>query len=275
MPDHWCSAGCGRRCECFRDGDLWCTNSRPFCGSPDCRAKIAKARSSTSTASPVATTTRAQTFVAAVPPRSFAVNTLPTCSVPECGRTCFEGNAICSGETCQVAHGLLRHHTIIEVTDGVCWSCKRNLGHGGCTDQRHKRMFKMLRNNGCVRIVNPTPTRTSFAVPTHQPAYNNNNNNDRCPGYFMQVPAHGFTGPTFVTPGVGPTVSALGPAATRVRIPGVGDMMVARNPPVAPVREIERIVMYDPLQAMAFAHARGQDPARVLLRMQQQGSYLF
>ena len=91
----------------------------------------------------------------------------------------------------------------------------------------------------------------------------------------MQVPAHGFSGPTFVTPGVGPTLSALGPVATRVRIPGAGDMMVARNPPVAPVREIQRIVLYDPADAMGFAFARGQDPSQVLLRMQQQGSYFF
>ena len=265
-----CSGGCGRPCECY--GQKWCNNTRPFCGRQDCNRAFELKEFSKNTTRPststFSTTARANTFVAAAPPRPFPVNTLPICNVPGCGRPCFNGEAICSSESCKVASNLLRNRLTIEVTNGVCWSCKNNLGHSGCTDQRHKRMFKNLRDSGCIRIVNPSPVH--FFTP--QAVYNNNS---ICSGHYIQMPAPGFSGPISATPGFGPTSSAMGFSSARVRINGVGDMMIARNPLVAPVRETRNIVMYDPHEAMAFAFARGQDPARVHLRMQQQGSYSF
>ena len=251
-----CSApGCRCVCQCVRDNHRFCTLSRPWCGHPVCQNVIFKPRDyGSSTIVRNTPTACAATFIAAAPPpRSFVVNAHRICEVLGCGHTCFEENTICGRESCKVAKSLLLNGETMEVTDGVCWSCK----HKGCTDERHKRMGEMLRNRGRIVLVRAA------------------HHDDLCPGYFIKAPAPGFSGPTFFTPGIGPTSSALGSAAPRVHVAGVGNLMIARNPLAAPVREIERFVIHDPLQAIAFAHARGQDPSRVLLRMQQRGTYFF
>jgi hypothetical protein len=87
----------------------------------------------------------------------------------------------------------------MDVVNGTCWSCKLQLGNGGCTDNRHKRIYKMLRNNGHIRVI----ARVSIQLPA----------NNQCSEHF---PVDNFSGQTFVT-------------AQRVLIPGIIGESLKRN----------------------------------------------
>jgi hypothetical protein len=225
-------------------------NGQPWCGYEECCADIDR-RIGVSVRPMQQTSVPASTRP---PTQSFRTNT-QVCGIQGCGHTCSDYSSICDGYACKLATNLIQQDARMDVPDGTCWACKQELGRAGCTDDRHKRIFKFLRNKGLIRVI----SRISAQSPT---------NFNRCPGHIISMPANGFSGPTFVTPAMGPTSSS----AQRVRINGVGDMMIARNP-IAQVPMFDRMIIHDPNQALAFAQARGMNPGETIFRLQRNSYY--